>query len=257
MEYPFDSGCYKYRINFDKSITVDLDSITEVCFLKAENLKFANTAGRQLVNLQRYHESLVFFDQVANFPCEQKGDDLFSQPSFNLRTCLREKRTAGQMMIELKKRFGIIPDLAPAYFWQWEASYIVFDPGKKVYLFLQRPYKVVRGPATLHTTIVRYDFYYDENPIMRVYLEKLKRNLLTMNQDYYGESWLQRSNQSRDSEKKITDHQAFIYSKGELVAKNVVREKARENMSWEYGIAGNVGYFLNTRGDEIKIVFKE
>ena len=78
-----------------------------------------------------------------------------------------------------------------------------------------------------------------------------------MNQDYYGESWLQRSNQSRSQEKKLTDHQAFIYSKGELVAKNVVRENARDDMTWEYGIAGNVGYFLNTRGEEIKIVFKE
>lgn len=257
MEYPFDSGCYRYRINFDKSITVDLNSVQEVCFLQAETLRFTNMAGRQLVNLQRYQDSLVYFDQVANFPCEQKGDDLFSEPTFNLRTCLREKRTAGQMLIELKKRYGLIPELAPAYLWQWEASYIVYDPEKKVYLFLQRPLRVVRGPATLHTTIVRYDFYYDEDPIIRVYLEKLKRNLLTMNQDYYGESWLQRSNQSRNQEKKLTDHQAFIYSKGELVAKNVVRENARDDMTWEYGIAGNVGYFLNTRGEEIKIVFKE
>ena len=41
------------------------------------------------------------------------------------------------MLIELKKRFGLIPELAPAYLWQWEASYIVFDPEKGLFIFAE------------------------------------------------------------------------------------------------------------------------
>ena len=135
QEFPNQSECYKYRINQDKSYTFDLDSLEGTCYLNGSNLRFTNLVADMFLSQDNISQAVIYLNQVYNFPCSQKKDDLFAAASFPLNECLRQKSLAGQKLIEIKKRYGITPDLPPAFLWQWEAKYIIFDPGKGVFIF--------------------------------------------------------------------------------------------------------------------------